>query len=352
MSESFDPYYHWLGISPKNQPPDHYRLLGVERFESHPDVIAAAADQRITHVRTFQSGPRGKHSQKLLNELAAARITLLDPIKRAAYDAAQRKQIVQQSRTTASRGALNDTPAASSAPAASPDNKTSRPVVEPEVGPADLASSVGDAARLLAWEVSRLWLEHVRFPAAFCALGEQVYAEGRLRDELPNEFAALEALDRAAREREAKSKPKPKPNPNPADAASANASGAAGAALAARPRQAATSRRAILLRALGAAAWRKTGPQAAPPGERERLETLAEELAALEADIARVERARPGHVLTPRWLAIWIGSLSAAIVLVLVGIPLRFAALVLIAPPLGFGVRRLIAKSHASKNGE
>jgi hypothetical protein len=26
----FDPYYHWLGIAPKDQPPNHYRLLGVE----------------------------------------------------------------------------------------------------------------------------------------------------------------------------------------------------------------------------------------------------------------------------------------------------------------------------------
>ena len=28
---AFDPYHKWLGIPPKQQPPDHYRLLGVER---------------------------------------------------------------------------------------------------------------------------------------------------------------------------------------------------------------------------------------------------------------------------------------------------------------------------------
>ena len=47
MSENFDPYYKWLAIPPEEQPPHHYRLLGVQRFESDPDVIATAADQRM-----------------------------------------------------------------------------------------------------------------------------------------------------------------------------------------------------------------------------------------------------------------------------------------------------------------
>ncbi len=28
MPDSFDPYHRWLGISPKDQPPNRYRLLG------------------------------------------------------------------------------------------------------------------------------------------------------------------------------------------------------------------------------------------------------------------------------------------------------------------------------------
>jgi hypothetical protein len=39
-------------------------------------------------VRSFQTGPRGVYTQRLLNELAAARITLLSPANKAAYDAA------------------------------------------------------------------------------------------------------------------------------------------------------------------------------------------------------------------------------------------------------------------------
>ena len=87
---SFDPYYKWLGISPKDQPPNHYRLLGIDLFESDPDVIAAAADKQMVHVRSFQTGEHSALSQKMLNEISAARVCLLDPQKKAEYDAALR----------------------------------------------------------------------------------------------------------------------------------------------------------------------------------------------------------------------------------------------------------------------
>lgn len=87
MSNAFDPYHTWLGISPAEQPPNHYRLLGIPLFESNQDVISNAADRQMAHIRTFQSGKHSKESQKLLNELSAARVVLLDATKRTAYDA-------------------------------------------------------------------------------------------------------------------------------------------------------------------------------------------------------------------------------------------------------------------------
>ncbi|HEX4146609.1 MAG TPA: hypothetical protein VHY91_24115, partial [Pirellulales bacterium] len=87
MAGKFDPYYTWLGIPPEDQPPDHYALLGVRQFESNSDVISNLTDQRMAHVKTFQAGPHGADSQKLLNEIAAARVCLLNPKKRKAYDA-------------------------------------------------------------------------------------------------------------------------------------------------------------------------------------------------------------------------------------------------------------------------
>ncbi len=86
MAEPFDPYRKWLGIPPAEQPPDHYRLLGIGRFEDDADTISNAADRQMAHVRTFQTGPRSALSQKLLNEIAAARVCLLNPAQKAKYD--------------------------------------------------------------------------------------------------------------------------------------------------------------------------------------------------------------------------------------------------------------------------
>jgi formylglycine-generating enzyme required for sulfatase activity len=69
------------------QPPNYYRLLGIPLFESDPDVIANAAEQRIAHVRAFQVGPHSDESQRILKELSIARVCLLDAKKKAQYDA-------------------------------------------------------------------------------------------------------------------------------------------------------------------------------------------------------------------------------------------------------------------------
>ncbi|MGQ9913570.1 MAG: hypothetical protein ACUVQQ_04385 [Thermogutta sp.] len=86
MSESFDPYRKWLGIPPEEQPPHHYRLLGIAPFETDREVIQNAADRQMGHVRRFQAGPYAVACQKLLNELAAARVCLLDPARKREYD--------------------------------------------------------------------------------------------------------------------------------------------------------------------------------------------------------------------------------------------------------------------------
>ena len=87
MQQGFDPYHKWLGIPPQEQPANHYRLLAIPLFESDPEVIESAANQRMGHVRTFQAGRYSTQSQQILNELAAARVCLLSAEKKAAYDA-------------------------------------------------------------------------------------------------------------------------------------------------------------------------------------------------------------------------------------------------------------------------
>ena len=93
MAEAFDPYLSWLGIRDPQRPPNHYTLLGVALFEGDPTVLGNAADRQMAHVRKFQSGRQAILSQQLLNELAAAKICLLNPAKKAAYDAALHDQI-------------------------------------------------------------------------------------------------------------------------------------------------------------------------------------------------------------------------------------------------------------------
>lgn len=89
----FDPYLKWLGIRADRRPPNHYRLLGLELFESNPDVILHAADARIGHLQQFQSGAYRVWAERLLAELQAAKVTLLDPEKKAAYDEQLRAEL-------------------------------------------------------------------------------------------------------------------------------------------------------------------------------------------------------------------------------------------------------------------
>ncbi len=118
MSTAFDPYHKWLGIPPAEQPPHHYRLLGLALFESDGDVIEIAADQRMALLRSFHTGPHSDLSQKLLNEVAAARLCLLRPDRRQRYDEGLRQRLAQPAAqpTAASQTVPGATPA--KAPAA------------------------------------------------------------------------------------------------------------------------------------------------------------------------------------------------------------------------------------------
>jgi len=82
-----DPYYKWLGIPPDEQPPHYYRLLGVRIFESDPEVIESAANQRMEYLQSLSGGDHPAAAQQLLSEMARARITLLEQRQRKAYNA-------------------------------------------------------------------------------------------------------------------------------------------------------------------------------------------------------------------------------------------------------------------------
>lgn len=93
MADTFDPYHRWLGIGPEDQPPHHYRLLGLALFEADRDIIDSVAMRHIGFLQEITGGDHVPQAQRLLNELAAARRCLLDPRRKAAYDADLKAQL-------------------------------------------------------------------------------------------------------------------------------------------------------------------------------------------------------------------------------------------------------------------
>jgi serine/threonine protein kinase len=129
--EPFDAYHVWLSIAPAEQPPHHYRLLGVQLFESDLRVIESAADRQMSHVRSFQSGKHGKESQKLLNEISAAKLCLLNQAKKKAYDEKLKTKIAAQDKPKET--APPPAPAPAAKPAAKAAPKATKPAaVQPD----------------------------------------------------------------------------------------------------------------------------------------------------------------------------------------------------------------------------
>lgn len=80
-------YHEILGIPPAEQPPHHYRLLGIQAFETNREVISNAAARQINYVRQHAMGVYAEVVQHILNEVAAAKLCLLKEAKKEAYDA-------------------------------------------------------------------------------------------------------------------------------------------------------------------------------------------------------------------------------------------------------------------------
>lgn len=86
MQSPLDPYQQWLGIPPAEQPPNHYRLLGVRQFESDPEVIRRAASGRIAQIYAFSRGGHHELVQALIARIHIASDVLTDRARKAQYD--------------------------------------------------------------------------------------------------------------------------------------------------------------------------------------------------------------------------------------------------------------------------
>ncbi len=139
MAETFDPYLQWLGIRDPQRPPNFYRLLGLELFESDPDVITNAVDRQMAHVRNFQAGKHSAASQRILNELAAAKLCLLNADRKAQYDLQLQAQQAALQASPAMAGAAGPAglwPLAGATPAAAEPSQSDEetPSSEPQGG--------------------------------------------------------------------------------------------------------------------------------------------------------------------------------------------------------------------------
>lgn len=156
MTTDFDPYHKWLGIGPEEQPANHYRLLGVKLLEADADVIENAADQRMSFLRGYQNGANAAHSQRLLNELSAAKLVLLTPDQKQAYDQHLRANLLAQRKAAQAAAAqalpraIPVEPAASVSPAAA---VTPGPVIQTPARLGAIARRRGrsGSSRWLCW---------------------------------------------------------------------------------------------------------------------------------------------------------------------------------------------------------
>lgn len=82
----FDPYYEWLGIPPKDQPPHHYRLLSLDLYENNRTAIDAAANRLMAYLQELSNGEDAEMAQQILNEVSTARVCLLNQKRKAIYD--------------------------------------------------------------------------------------------------------------------------------------------------------------------------------------------------------------------------------------------------------------------------
>jgi hypothetical protein len=81
----------------ESTPTTHYSLLGVPRDASEDDIVAAYREKALEHHPDVSENPRSDEYMTYLNR---ARETLLDPDKRAAYDAKLEEMGIEPHTTT------------------------------------------------------------------------------------------------------------------------------------------------------------------------------------------------------------------------------------------------------------
>lgn len=202
MAEEFDPYFKWLAIPRHEQPPDHYRLLGIPLFVDDADVIDYAAAQRMLLLRNMQISQHAALAQKILVEVGRAKACLLNPPRKAEYDVELRQQIAAQTERPAAHPRLvkQPPPVAPPVPSASVD---AAETVTPEESFTDRALAAGrsfsskarSAAQRAALVAEKTKLETLDLPRAYLELGRALAQDDRFREQFSNLYYDIEHLE-------------------------------------------------------------------------------------------------------------------------------------------------------------
>jgi hypothetical protein len=142
MHDSFDPYERWLSIPPAEQPPNHYRLLGLRLFENDRVIITRAVELRVGHLRACNDGVHRARMEELLGKVDAAGRTLLNPVLKQQYDNLLHRRGLQPTDPAwvARQPALTEgEQPASEAPA--PPERASGPSDQTDAGPSIVAEA-------------------------------------------------------------------------------------------------------------------------------------------------------------------------------------------------------------------
>lgn len=83
-----DLYWDWLQVPREKRPPNYFDLLGLAAGVEDAAAIEQAAKRQVERVKEHLDGAQAAEGAKLLQEIAAARATLLDAGKRSKYVAA------------------------------------------------------------------------------------------------------------------------------------------------------------------------------------------------------------------------------------------------------------------------
>ncbi|HEV3024728.1 MAG TPA: hypothetical protein VGX76_19765 [Pirellulales bacterium] len=85
--DDFNAYRAWLGVTSDANPPNHYELLGLPLLRAEPAKVADAFRRQVARVTPHLSGEHGAIADRILAELAAAKVELLTPTTKRMYDA-------------------------------------------------------------------------------------------------------------------------------------------------------------------------------------------------------------------------------------------------------------------------